>query len=259
MKKSAFNLRLLKVMPTSPLENLVRQGSLPAVAVCRKRLQTVCSPAVCATEPVMQLRQASGLTMEALCREANVHLEDLQELMEMELGVTQVEDASASEGMAASVEPAAELNTENAPAPATLDSLREQVLPDFISDVARLLANLADLHLAFRLMDCLSQLPGRIFDHLNAATLLVHIKSSALLAVRYLLSSGERSPAEDVLKLLRIVRLLAMAGRFRSALATARLIVQSTRGRLRRDAVEAVRAIKCAYFMVPGTEASAAA
>lgn len=256
-------------MPTSPLENLVRQGSLPAVAVCRKRLQTMCSPAFCATEPVMQLRQASGLTMEALCREANVHLEDLQELMEMELGVTQVEDANtpddanALERTAASDKPGADASTkegtENAPASVALDSLREQALPDFISDVARLLANLADLHLAFRLMDCLSQLPGRIFDLLNAATLLVHIKSSALLAVRYLLSSGERSPAEDVLKLLRIVRLLAMAGRFRSALATARLIVQSTRGRLRRDAVEAVRAIKRAYFMAPGVQASAAA
>ncbi len=248
-------------MPTSLLESLVRDGSLGAVAVCRTRLQAMCLPAFCATESVMQLRQASGLTMASLCSEANVHLEDLEELMEMELGVAQVEDANTSGD--ASDKPVADANSklsvENAPAQAALDSLREQALPDFISDVAKLLANLADLDLAFRLMDCLSQLPGRIFDHLNAATLLVHIKSSALLAVRYLLSSGERSPAEDVLKLLRIVRLLAMAGRFRSALATARLIVQSTRGRLRRDAVEAVRAIKGAYFMVPGTQASAAA
>jgi hypothetical protein len=177
----------------------------------------------------MRLQHVSGASLAALCEVAAAHLGELHELMEIERP-----EESRSDGQDAR----------------DLEALRQQPPADFLSDVGKLLANLGDWALVFRLLDCLSQVQGRVADMIDASTVLMHAKKNPLMAVRYLVLSRSRTPVEDVLKMLRIVRLLALASRFRSALATAAMIMRSTRGKLRRDAVDAVRAIQQAYLRV---------
>jgi hypothetical protein len=228
MKKVTSRLKHLKLFPQTPLELLVRQGRLDVVEQCRKRCLELAEPSFALTEPLMLTRQAAGMTLASLCNEAAAHLEELRDLLEMEFGV----------------EPDGVSTVKK------LDLVPQQPTADFVSDVAKLLGNMGDLLLVFRLLDCVAQVPGRVSDLLGAATVLMYVKHSALLAVRYLVFAPARSPAEDVVKLLRVVRLLAMAGRIRSAFATASMVMKLTRGAFRRDAADAVMAIKRSYLKI---------
>jgi hypothetical protein len=227
MSKEPFNLVNLNVLAKAPLELAVRKMRHGVVEACRKRCLQLADPAQALLEPGLSVRSANGLSLASVCQEAAEHLGELCEVIEVE--------ASHDGGQILS-------NQDDSTLVAAMSPF------DFLSGVAKLLANLADFSLAFRLLDGLAQLPGRVADMLDAATVVMFVKRSALTAVRYLVFSKGRSPAEDVLRLLRVVRLLALAGRLRSAMAAARIVLRSTRGMFRKDAMQAVQAIQQRYL-----------
>jgi hypothetical protein len=239
MENSPGDLVKLKVLGVTPLETAVRSGLVALVAACQERCTQWAKPAAARDVPELQTRNTNGITLAAMCQVAARHLLDLQDFMEIKFNVTALPTSGAkASDDAQAVDTVNPVDHYLAAAPMTL-----------LSDLAKLLANLGDLRLAFWLLDGLAQLPGRVADLLNAATVLMYIKSSALLAVRYLVFSRERSAVEDVIKLMRIIRLLALAGRLQSALNTARIVLRATRGAFRRDAMLSVKAIQKSYLL----------
>ncbi|SNT10384.1 hypothetical protein SAMN06265795_11419 [Noviherbaspirillum humi] len=224
--KPAIKLPRLKTFPESELENRVRGGDAAVVRGCATHIRKWLKKPDARTRALLDLRISGHQRLVHVVEMVLNILKDLRDYLEMHQKEKKKQnDAAFVEKMV------------NAAG-------REGLL----SEIGKLLANLGMTRSAFLVLHSIGYCCNRIGDVLSAALVAIRLHSSGLAAIRYLIRFPTKGPVEQVLILLRAVRLLAFIGHLRSAFDLARIVIGATKGSLRKNAVDAVAAIRKQYL-----------